>query len=115
MSPSVYSTWYTFCGLSHSSGVGRRVQVGNVLGDHDALGILPGSLADAILRIHRGRAIGGLGREIGVPGLGSAGARGLRQRLAVIVGTRKAAEVGAVADTVAGDEEAGVGRLRLRR
>src|SRR4029077_516389 len=31
--------------------VGGAVQVSDVLGDHDALGILPGSLADAVARI----------------------------------------------------------------
>ena len=80
------------------------VQLGDVLGDHHALGILPRPLADAVARIHGGLAVGGLGREIGAPGLG-AGARGLRQRLAVIVGAGETAEIGAVADADAGDEE----------
>src|SRR5439155_10348245 len=89
------------------------VQLGDVLGDHDALGVLPWSLADAIARIHRGRTVGRLRREIGVPGLATGSGR-LRQRLAVIVGAGETAEIAAIADAVAGQEEAGVGRLRLR-
>ena len=96
--------------------VAGAVQIGDILGDHDAFRILPGALADAVARIHGRLAVGGLRREVGVPGLDStcAGARGLRQRLAMIVGAGKAAEIAAIADAVAGQEEAGVGRLRLR-
>src|SRR6185437_4024604 len=61
------------------------VQLGDVLGDHGAFRILPRSLADAVLRIDSRLAVGGLGREIGAPGLGARAGR-LRQRLAVIVG-----------------------------
>jgi hypothetical protein len=46
-----------------------------------------------------------------VPGL-AAGARCLRQRLTIIVGAGETAEIAAVADADAGNEEAGVGRLR---
>ncbi len=87
------------------------VQLGDILCDHDALGILPGPLADPVARIHRRLAVGSLGREIGAPGL-AAGARRLRQCLAMIVGPGKTAEVAAIADADAGDEETGVGRLR---
>src|SRR5215468_1216096 len=55
------------------------VQLGHVLGDDDAFGILPRALADAVARIDRARP---LRREIGVPGLG-ARARGLRELLAL--------------------------------
>src|SRR5258706_15844937 len=90
------------------------VQLREVLRNYHALGILPGPLADPVAGIHRRLAVGCLGREISAPGLG-AGARGLRQGLTMIVGTGETAEVGAVADADAGDEETGVGRLRLRR
>ncbi len=92
------------------------MQLRDILGDHDALGILPGSLADAVARIHGRLAVGCLCREIGAPNLdsGSIGARGLRQCLTVVVGTGETAEVAAVADAGRGQEETGVGRLRLR-
>ena len=93
--------------------VAGAVQIGDVLGDHRALGILPRSLADAVARIDGRLAVGGLRREVGAPGF-AAGAGGLRQRLAVIVGAGEAAEIAAIADAVAGQEETGIGRLRLR-
>src|SRR5712691_4002169 len=89
------------------------VQLGDILGDHYAFRIPPRPLADAVTRIHGWLTVGGLGREISAPGL-RAGARGLRQRLAVIVGPGETAEVAAVADANRGQEETGVGRLRLR-
>src|SRR3954452_21143045 len=69
----------------------RTVQLGRVLGDHLALGVLPRTLADTVARILRGLAVGGLGGEISAPGLCTR-AGGLRQLLAVIIGTREAAE-----------------------
>src|ERR1700694_3410405 len=89
------------------------MQLRDILGDDDALGVLPRTLADAVACIHRGLAVGGLRREISVPGL-RARTRGLRQRLALIVGAGETAEVAAIADAGGGHEETGVGRLRLR-
>jgi len=45
----------------------------------------------------------------------ASGAHCLRQRLTIIVGAGETAEIATIADADAGDEEAGVGRLRLRR
>src|SRR5262245_27338499 len=90
--------------------VAGAVQVGDVLGDDDAFGVLPRALADAVLCIDSRLAVGCLCREIGVPGL-CACAGGLRQRLAVPVGSRNAAEIAALARAVACQEEAGVGGL----
>src|ERR1700712_4416558 len=59
------------------------MQLGNVPGDHDALGVLPRPLADAVARVLSGDAGSGLRRQIRAPGFG-AGARRLRQRLAII-------------------------------
>src|SRR5947208_17198760 len=95
--------------------VAGAVEVGDVFGDHGALGVLPGSLADAVARIHGGLAVGGLRRQIRAPDLWSAGTCGLRQRLTVIVGAGEATEIAAIADAVAGQEETGVGRLRRCR
>jgi hypothetical protein len=88
------------------------VQFGDVLGDHSAFRVLPRALADAVFRIDGGLAVGGLGREISAPGL-AARARCLRQGLAVMVGAGEPAEIAAIADAVAGQEEAGIGGLRL--
>ena len=82
-------------------GVVRAVQVGDVLGDRGALGVLPRSAPDAVLRIDRA---GALGRRIGAAGL-PARARGLRERLTVAVGAVEPAEITAIAGTGAGDEE----------
>src|SRR5829696_8288072 len=93
--------------------VAGAVQFGDVLGDHRALGILPRPLADAIARIDGRLTVGGLRREVGAPGL-AAGSGRLRQCLAVIIRAGEPAEVAAIADAVAGQEETGIGRLRLR-
>src|SRR5262245_38609141 len=70
--------------LAERALLGQRVgamEIGDVLGDHFALGILPWPLADAVFRIDGGLAVGGLSREIGAPGLGT-GAGGLCEGLA---------------------------------
>src|SRR4051794_7790365 len=87
------------------------VQLGDVLGNDHALGVLPWALADAVARIDGHRATSRLRREIGVPGL-SAGACRLRQRLAIFVGAVEPAEIRAFAGSGAGDEERHVGLLR---
>src|SRR6185312_13678803 len=92
--------------------VAGTVESGDVPGDHHALDVLPWSLADAVARIDGGLAVGGLRREIGVPDLGGAKTRRLRQRLAVVVGAGDAAEIAAIADATAGQEERGIGGLR---
>src|SRR6185295_885213 len=89
------------------------VQIGDVLGNNSALGILPRPLADAIARIDRRLTVGGLRRQVSAPGL-AAGSGRLRQCLAMIVGTGEPAEIAAIADAVAGQEETGIGGLRLR-
>src|SRR3954471_24347548 len=94
--------------------VGRPVQVGNVLGDHSALGVLPRSLADAVARGDGWLAVGGLRGEISAPGL-AAGPAGLGQLLALRIGPLQATEIGAFTRTVGGHEERHVGRLRLCR
>src|SRR5579872_189248 len=94
--------------------VGGAVQVGNVFGDNDALGILPRPLADAVARIHRRLAVGGLRGEISAPGLGGC-ACSTRQRGAMLVGALETAEIGTLAGSVRGDKEGHIGRLGLRR
>src|SRR5207249_1605773 len=69
------------------------VQLGQVVGNDDALGVLPGTFADAVARVDRA---GALGAQIGVPGLG-AGARGCTKQLAELVRAGDAAEIGALA------------------
>src|SRR5580692_8454766 len=83
--------------------VARAVEIGDVLGDHDALGILPRPLADAIARVRGARALGLLGREIGAPCLFT-GACGLRELLAMAVGPSEPAEIAALAGAGRGDE-----------
>ena len=61
----------------------RAMQIGDILSDHDALGILPGPLADAVSRIDGRLAVGRLRREVRPPGL-AARAGSLRQRHAAI-------------------------------
>src|SRR5262249_30239284 len=94
--------------------VACAVQVSDVLGNDDAFRVLPGPLADAVLRVHRRLAVGRLRRKIGAPGFRPR-PRGLRQRLAMTVGAGNAAEIAALARAVAGQEEAGAGGLRRGR
>src|SRR5260370_20006906 len=86
------------------------MQLGNVLRDDDAFGICPWSAPDAVAGAHGTRA---LRAQVSVPGF-AAGARGLRQRLAMPIGAFEPAEIGALANRCAGDEEAHVALLRLR-
>src|SRR5580693_1248986 len=80
------------------------MQLRDILGDDDALGIGPGTFADAIAGIGRRLAVSGLRAQISMPGV-AAGAGGLRELLAVLIGAGKAAEIGAIAGADAGDEE----------
>jgi hypothetical protein len=79
--------------------VGIAVQVVEVAGDDHPLGVLPGTLADAVARVH---AIAGA--EIRTPGA-IAGAGGLGEGLAALVRALQPAQVGA-AVVVRGDKEA---------
>src|SRR4051794_28251798 len=90
------------------------VQFGDVFRYHHAFRILPRALADAVASIHRRLTIRRLRRKISAPAFSSC-AGSLRQRLAMIVGASEATEVGAIADTIGGDKEAGSGRLCLPR
>src|SRR5215204_6168284 len=75
--------------------VSGAVKVVDVLRDRLALGVHPRPAPDAIARVDGRLPAGGLGAEIGVPGA-AARARGLRQRLAVLVGPGQAAEIGSL-------------------
>src|SRR5580692_4431061 len=86
------------------------MQLRDILGDDDALGIGPGAFADAIACIGCRLAVGCLGAQIGVPGM-AAGTGGLRELLATLVCARQPAEIGAVAGADAGDEERHAGLL----
>src|SRR6202049_3725960 len=86
------------------------MQLGNVLRDDDAFCICPWSAPDAVAGVHGTSA---LRTQVSVPGF-AAGACGLRQRLAMPIGAFEPAELGALANGCAGDEEAHVALLRLR-
>src|ERR1041384_842061 len=86
------------------------MQFVDILGDNDALGILPRTLADAVARIDCGFAVGGLGAEIGMPGSAARAGR-LRQLLTVLIGAVEPAEIGTLADWRARHTEAHVGCL----
>src|SRR5262245_50131625 len=89
----------------------RAVEVIDILRDHLALGVLPGSAADAVARVD---GVATLGAEIGPP-RAAAGAGALRQLLAMAVGALEAAEIAALAGSGAGEEERHAALLRLRR
>jgi hypothetical protein len=86
------------------------VQVIDVLGHGDALGIHPRAAADPVARVHGAIA---LGREVSPPGL-AACAGGLGQLLTMRVGAGEAAEIGAFSRSVARNEEAHSRLLRRR-
>src|SRR5262249_4242669 len=84
-----------------------------VAGDDYALGVAPRALADAIARVDTGRALGLGGAEIGVP-VGELGARGLGERVAVLVRAFQAAQIGAAALAFARHEEGHLAAALLR-
>src|SRR5215510_15807443 len=79
--------------------------------DNLAFEILPRAVADAVACIDRRLPVSLLGAQIGAPSFPS-GTVTLRQHLAMLVGAFDAAQVGALAQPGAGDEERHTGRLR---
>src|SRR5262244_2316823 len=95
----------------HAKLVIVAVQIVDGLSDDFALEILPRTTANAVTRIDGRLSVGRLGAQIGAPGFSSR-AMTLRQLLTILVGTFKAAEIGAFAEPHAGDKERHVRRLR---
>src|SRR6266699_1308274 len=95
----------------HAKLVIVAVQIVDGLSDDFALEILPRTVANAVTRIDGRLSVGTLGAQIGAPGFSSR-AMTLRQLLTILVGTFKAAEIGALAGPHAGDKERHVRRLR---
>ena len=81
------------------------VQFIDVLGNQLALGVVPRTFADAIARVDGFVAAAGGGAQVGVPGA-AARAGGGGQRLAQLVGTGEATQVGAFARSGAADKKA---------
>src|SRR5215831_7895148 len=90
------------------------VQLVDILGDDDALGVLPRATPDAIARVDGRGPAHGLGAEVRPPGAVTSPRR-LRQRLAMPVRALEAAEVRPMAGAGAGDEKGHGGLLCLRR
>src|SRR4029079_6821528 len=88
------------------------VQIVDAGGDDLALEVLPRTLADAVPCIDGGVAFGGLGAQVGAPGL-AACAGAAREFLAIPVGALDAAEIGTFAGPKASHEERHVRRLRV--
>ena len=78
------------------------MQLRNVLGDDDTLGIRPRAGANAVARVD---GAGALRAQIRAPGLVPR-PRALREHLAMLVRAGEAAEVAALAGSDAGDKEA---------
>src|SRR6266850_6029930 len=89
------------------------VQFVDILGDDDALAVLPWAAPDAIARVDGLGAVYSLHAEVGAPGA-IARTHRLRQRLAVPVCALDAAQVRPFAGADAGDEKGHGGLLRLR-
>src|SRR5262249_43266342 len=87
----------------------RAVQLAHVLRDHDPLGVLPRAGADPVAGVDGARA---LGAQVGVPGLASRAGR-LCQLLTVVIRSRGAAEITALAGARARDEERHSGLLGM--
>src|SRR5882724_6203019 len=86
------------------------VQLGKIVRDDDALGVLPGTAADAVACVDGAGAA--LSAQIRMPGLGAGARRGAEQ-LAELVRADDSAEVAALSGAGARDEEADVGLLGL--
>src|SRR5690606_9667049 len=80
------------------------VQVFDILGDRDALRILPRALADAVARVDGLRAVDRALAQVSAPRLATR-ARVARELLAIGVSARETAEIGALARVDARDEE----------
>src|SRR6266446_5048580 len=87
------------------------MQLVDILGDRHALAVLPGSASDAVARVDRRLAVGGLRAEVGVPGM-AAGTDCLGELLAQPVGAGEAAEIATLAGAGAGDKKRRAGLLR---
>src|SRR5690606_2953350 len=81
------------------------VQFGDVGGDELTLGIVPGTIADAVAGVDGSLCSGGRRAEIRAP-RAVAGVDGCRERLAMLVGSSEPAEVATVTRADAGDEKA---------
>ena len=85
---------------------GGRVQFIHCAGNYLAFGVLPGAAADAVARIDEVAVaqFGGLRAQVGMPDV-VARANGLRQGLAVLVGTGQTTEVAAPTRACAGHKK----------
>ena len=90
------------------------VQIIHAGGHHDALGVLPRALADAVARIHGRLAVERLLTEVGVPGLAAHASR-FGERSAMLVGALEPTERRTIAGADTGDEERHVLLRRGRR
>jgi hypothetical protein len=88
----------------------RAVKIVDVLRDDHAFRVLPRTIADAIAGVDALGGRGFRGAEIGVPSL-AACARRRRKLLTMGIRARQAAEITALADGGAGDEEGHIRRL----
>jgi len=77
------------------------MQICDVVGDFFALGVIPGTVSDAVTRVHGVRT---LRAEISVERLRTSG--GGRERLAGLISAGQAAEIRSMARSGAGDEKA---------
>jgi len=89
----------------------RTVQFVDILGDHDALGVLPRSLADAVAGIDGTTRSRRTGAQVGMPSL-VARVNRVGQSVAMRVRAGEATKIAAFAEAGAGDEEGGVWCLR---
>src|SRR5262245_54989138 len=89
-----------------------QVQIGDVIRDLYSLGVVPGTLANAIARIHGRLATFGAGTEVGLPGAVTR-SNSLSQLLAVRVGSLQSTEISPIARSFAGNEKSHRGLLVL--
>src|SRR5262245_25459140 len=80
------------------------MQIGDVFGDYDALGVHPRTFADAVACVYGWLTRGGRGAEVRPP-RPVAGAGGCGQRLTVFIRSGESTEICAVARADARDEE----------
>src|SRR5262249_17666394 len=97
--------------LSLSDLVVVAVKIGDAGGDYHALGVLPGSVADAITRMNRVRATTRICAQIGAPRLVARAYR-LRQRLTMRICTGQSTEVTTLAWAGTSHKEGHVSLLR---
>src|SRR5215510_12037828 len=114
VSTAIY--WRTFLGkrVFFSQFVVVAVQIVDILGNDDALGVLPWTLTNSVARIDCRLICGRARTQVGAPGF-VAGSDSSRKPLANCISSGESPQVGAITRAAACDKEAHIRRVLRER